>query len=199
MKAITAELRRGIITENPILVLMLGLCPSLAISTSVRNGLGMGLAVLFVLTCSNIIISLVRQAIPEKVRIPSYIVIIATFVSMVQLILKAYLPVLNNHLGIFVPLIVVNCIVLGRAEVFASKQNVYRSMIDGIVMGLGFTVSLCVLSFIREILGSNTLFGLKIFPHYSPMVVFSMAPGGFFTIALVIIIVRYYFKKKNMA
>jgi electron transport complex protein RnfE len=197
MKAITAELRRGVITENPILVLMLGLCPSLAISTSIRNGFGMGIAVLFVLTCSNIIISLVRMAIPEKVRIPSYIVIIATFVSMVQLILKAYFPVLDNQLGIFVPLIVVNCIVLGRAEAFASKQNVYRSMIDGIVMGLGFTVSLCILSFIREILGSNALLGFKIFPNYYPMVVFIMAPGGFFTIALVMVIIRYYFKKKS--
>ena len=197
MKAITAELRRGIVTENPILVLMLGLCPSLAIGTSVRNGFGMGIAVLFVLTCSNIIISLVRMAIPEKVRIPSYIVIIATFVSMVQLILKAYFPVLDSQLGIFVPLIVVNCIVLGRAEAFASKQNVYKSMIDGIVMGLGFTVSLCILSFIREILGSNTLLGLKVFPKYNPMVVFIMAPGGFFTIALVMIITRFYFKKKS--
>ena len=155
------ELKRGIITENPLLILVLGLCPSLATSTSVQNGFGMGMAVTFVLACSNVIISIVRKGIPGKVRIPCFIVVIATFVTMVQLLMKSYLPALDKQLGIFVPLIVVNCIILGRAEAYASKNNPLKSLIDGIVMGLGFTASLCILSIIREILGSNKLLGLN--------------------------------------
>lgn len=185
------ELKRGIVTENPILVLALGLCPSLAVSTSVRNGLGMGLAATFVLICSNVIISIIRSWIPAKVRIPCYIVVIATFVTMVELCLEAYLPELNKSLGIFVPLIVVNCIILGRAEAFASKNNPFRSLIDGLVMGLGFTVSLLILSAIREVLGANKLLGLLVVPHYKPMTVFILAPGGFFTIALVMGTINY--------
>jgi len=185
------ELKRGIIDENPILVLALGLCPSLATSTSVTNGLGMGLAATFVLACSNVFVSLLRKAIPDKVRIPCFIVVIATFVTIVQLLMKAYLPALDKQLGIFVPLIVVNCIILGRAEAYASKNNIFRSLIDGIVMGLGFTFALCILSVIREVLGSNKLFGLKFIPFYQPMTVFILAPGGFFTIAFVMGIVRH--------
>ena len=193
------EFKRGIISENPILVLALGLCPSLATSTSVQNGLGMGMAATFVLTCSNIIVSLLRKVIPDKVRIPCFIVVIATFVTIVQLVLKAYLPALDKQLGIFVPLIVVNCVILGRAEAFASKNNIFRSLIDGIVMGLGFTGSLCILSVIREILGSNKLFGLKFFPGYEPMTVFILAPGGFFTIAFVMGMIKFLGSRKKGA
>jgi electron transport complex protein RnfE len=149
------ELKRGIIDENPIIVLVLGLCPSLAVSTSVESGFGMGMAATFVLVCSNVIISVIRKGIPAKIRIPCFIVVIATFVTIVDLLMKAYFPALNRKLGIFVPLIVVNCIILGRAEAFASKNGVMRSFMDGLVMGMGFTVSICVLSTFREFLGAN--------------------------------------------
>ena len=194
---IIQEIKRGIIDENPILVLALGLCPSLAVSTSVQNGFGMGVAATFVLTCSNVIISMLRKVIPDKVRIPCFIVVIATFVTIVQLVMKAYLPALDKQLGIFVPLIVVNCVILGRAEAYASKNNIFKSFIDGIVIGMGFTVSLCILSVIREILGSNKLLGLKFFPGYQPMTVFILAPGGFFTIAFVMGVVKYLGNRKK--
>ncbi|MCL2689181.1 MAG: electron transport complex subunit RsxE, partial [Chitinispirillia bacterium] len=158
------EIKRGVITENPILVLALGLCPSLAVSTSIMNGLGMGVCTLFVLVCSNIIISIIKGWIPDKVRIPCFIVVSATFVSILHLFIRAYLPVLDQQLGIFIPLIAVNCIILGRAEAFASKNNVGRSFIDGLVLGAGFTVSLFILSAIREFLGSNKLFDLMVIP-----------------------------------
>ncbi len=193
------ELKRGIVTENPILILALGLCPALAVSTSLINGLGMGGAATFVLVCSNIIVSLVKKGIPAKVRIPCYIVVIATFVTIVQLVLKAYLPGLDKKLGIFVPLIVVNCVILGRAEAFASKNTLFKSIVDGIVMGLGFTIALCILSVIREILGSNKLLGLKFFPGFQPMTIFILAPGGFFTIAFVMGIINYFRQKKAKA
>lgn len=193
------ELKRGIITENPILILVLGLCPSLATSTSVQNGFGMGMAVTFVLACSNVIISIIRKGIPDKVRIPCFIVVIAAFVTMVQLLMKSYLPALDKQLGIFVPLIVVNCIILGRAEAYASKNNPFKSFIDGVAMGLGFTASLCLLSIIREILGSNKLLGLNFFPGYDPMTVFILAPGGFFTIATVMAVVRYLGNRRKDA
>ncbi|MBD3347351.1 MAG: RnfABCDGE type electron transport complex subunit E [Chitinivibrionales bacterium] len=196
---IKEELKRGIITENPILILALGLCPALAVSTSLQNGLGMGAAATFVLICSNIIVSLIKKWIPEKVRIPSYIVIIATFVTIVELTMKAYLPELNAQLGIFVPLIVVNCVILGRAEAFASKNNLIKSVVDGLVMGLGFTVALCILAIIREILGSNKLWGLKVIPGFKPATIFILAPGGFFTIALVMALTNYFRQKKEDA
>lgn len=188
---IVAELKRGLVTENPLLVLALGLCPAVAVSTSVVNGLGMGIATLLVLVFSNAIISLTRSAIPERVRIPSYIVIIATFVTIVDLLLEARLPELDRQLGIFVPLIVVNCIVLGRAEAFASKNPLWKSIVDGFVMGLGFTVALVAVSAVRELLGSNRLAGLMVFPGYSPMTVFLLAPGGFFALALVMALVNH--------
>jgi electron transport complex protein RnfE len=191
------EIKRGVIAENPILVLALGLCPALAVSTSLANGLGMGLAVTFVLTSSNIIVSLIKRWIPDKVRIPCFIVVIATFVTIVQLVMEAYLPDLNKQLGIFVPLIVVNCVILGRAEAFASKNNVFKAIIDGLVMGLGFTVALSTLSAIREILGSNKLLGLNFLPGFKPMTVFILAPGGFFTIALVMGLVNYFRDRKG--
>jgi electron transport complex protein RnfE len=193
------EIKRGLLTENPIFVLVLGLCPSMATSTSIENGIGMGLAATFVLACSNVIISLVRKMIPDKVRIPCFIVIIATFVTVVQFLMKAYLPALDKQLGIFVPLIVVNCIILGRAEAFASKSNVFQSLIDGVVIGLGFTLALFILSFIRESIGSNKLLGLKFLPGYEPMAVFILAPGGFFTIALVMGLIRHFSNRKRSA
>ena len=193
------EIKRGLLTENPIFVLVLGLCPSMATSTSIENGIGMGLAATFVLACSNVIISLVRKVIPDKVRIPCFIVIIATFVTVVQFLMKAYLPALDKQLGIFVPLIVVNCIILGRAEAFASKSNVFQSLIDGVVIGLGFTLALFILSFIRESIGSNKLLGLKFLPGYEPMAVFILAPGGFFTIALVMGLIRHFSNRKRSA
>ncbi len=188
---ILKELKRGIIDENPILILALGLCPALAVSTSLMNGLGMGAAATFVLVCSNVIVSIIKKAIPAKVRIPCYIIVIATFVTIVQLVLKAYFPALDKQLGIFVPLIVVNCIILGRAEAFASKNSIFSSLIDGIVMGLGFTVALCILSIIREILGSNKLMGLNFIPNFQPMTLFILAPGGFLTIAYVMAIINH--------
>ncbi len=195
---IKEELKRGIITENPILILALGLCPALAVSTSLENGLGMGVAATFVLTCSNVIVSIIKVLIPDKVRIPCFIIVIATFVTIVQLIMKAYFPALDKQLGIFVPLIVVNCIILGRAEAYASKNSIFNSFVDGIVMGLGFTISLCILSIIREILGSNKLLGLKFIPGFQPMTLFILAPGGFLTIALVMGLVNYFRQKKEM-
>lgn len=186
------ELKRGIFTENPIFVLALGLCPTLGVSTSVQNGIGMGMATTAVLICSNAIISLVKNVIPEKVRIPCYIVVIATFVSIVQLLIKANFPELDKQLGIFIPLIVVNCIIFARAESFAAKNGIGESIIDGLVMGLGYTFALIILSAIREFLGANKLFGLEVIPGYSPMIVFILAPGGFFTIAVVLAVINYF-------
>jgi electron transport complex protein RnfE len=189
--SVVKELKRGIITENPILILALGLCPSLAVSTSVKNGLGMGLAATFVLAFSNVIISIIKGWIPDKVRIPCFIVVIATFVSILQLLIKAYVPLLDSQLGIFIPLIVVNCIILGRAEAYASKNNPARSLVDGVVMGLGFTVSLLILSCIREFLGSNKLWDLLVIPGFKPVTVMVLAPGGFFAIAFVMGVVNW--------
>ena len=195
----TEEVKRGVVQENPILILALGLCPALAVSTSVQNGFGMGVAATFVLICSNVIVSIIKRWIPEKVRIPCYIVIIATFVSILQLVLQANFPVLHRQLGIFIPLIVVNCMILGRAEAFASKSNPFRSFVDGLVMGLGFTVALCILSFIRELLGANQLAGLLVIPRFQPMTAFILAPGGFFAIALVMGLINYVRLKKQGA
>ncbi len=192
-----AELKRGVITENPILVLALGLCPALGVSSSVTNGIGMGLATTFVLLASNIIISLVKNLIPEQVRIPSYITIIATFVTIVKMVMEAYLPELYESLGIFIPLIVVNCVILGRAESFASKNGLINSIIDAIVIGLGFTLALVILSAIRELLGANQLFGLQVIPNFKPMTIFILAPGGFFTIAFVIAFINFIKSRKE--
>ncbi|MDG5817007.1 electron transport complex subunit E [Chitinispirillales bacterium ANBcel5] len=191
------EIKRGVVKENPILILALGLCPALAVSTSVQNGFGMGMAATFVLLCSNIIISLIKGWIPAKVRIPCFIVVIATFVSILQLILQAHFPTLNRELGIFIPLIVVNCVILGRAEAFASKNNPFRSVIDGLVMGLGFTFALSILSLFREVLGSNQIWGLLVIPGFEPMAAFVLAPGGFFAIALVMGLITYLRDKKE--
>jgi electron transport complex protein RnfE len=194
---ISEELKRGIVRENPIFTLALGLCPALAISTSAVNALGMGAAVIFVLTGSNIVISLIRKWIPDKVRIPCYITIIATFVTIVDLLMKAYVPVLDRQLGIFVPLIVVNCIILARAESYASQNTVRKSALDGIAIGLGFAFSLFIIAAVREVLGSNRLFGLRVIPGFSPMLIFAIAPGGFFTIGALLAIVNYRRLKKE--
>jgi electron transport complex protein RnfE len=180
---IKEELKRGILSENPLFVLALGLCPSLAISTSLQNGLGMGLAVLCVLTLSNGLISMIRRLIPDQVRIPCYIMVVATFVTITDLLMQAYLPQLHEALGIFVPLIVVNCVVLGRAEAFASKNGVGRSLLDGLFMGLGFTLALSALSLLREVLGANKIWGQTVFPSFQPLTIFILAPGGFLAIA----------------
>lgn len=176
----------GIIKENPTFVLILGMCPTLATTTSALNGMSMGLATTFVLICSNIIISAVRNLVPDKVHIPAYIVIIASFVTVLQLCMEAYLPDLNATLGLFIPLIVVNCIVLGRAEAFAANNNVFDSALDGIGMGLGFTLALTILGSIRELLGTGKIFNYTIFPDDYGMILFILAPGAFITLGLLI-------------
>lgn len=190
-KSVLKQLKQGIIDENPILVQVLGMCPTLAVTTSATNGLGMGLATTSVLVGSNFMIALLRKIIPAKVRIPAYIVIIATFVTIVDLLLQGYLPSLYDSLGLFIPLIVVNCIVLGRAEAFASKNTTLTSTIDGLGMGLGFTFSLLLLGSVREILGAGKWFGLVLLKpeFYQPITIFILAPGAF--IALGIIFATY--------
>lgn len=181
---ISERLLNGLIKENPTFVLMLGMCPTLAVTTSAENGLGMGLTTMVVLALSNMLISLLRNIIPDKVRIPAYIVIIATFVTVTELLLKAYLPSLYKSLGLYIPLIVVNCIILGRAEAYASKYKVVLSVFDGIGMGLGFTAALTVIGAIREIIGAGELFGWRIMPAaYVPNSIFVLAPGAFFVLA----------------
>ena len=184
-------LTNGIIRENPVLVLVLGTCPTLAISTQAINGLGIGMSVLVVLTCSNIMISALKRIIPDTVRIPCYITVIASFVTIVQLLLKAYLPSLDKALGVYIPLIVVNCIILGRAEAFASKNSVIDSALDGIGMGIGYTLTATVMACIRELLGSGTLFGHAVTAgHITPFTIMIMAPGGFFIFGCLIAVVN---------
>jgi len=180
---------KGFIKENPTLVLLLGMCPTLGVSSSANNGLGMGLATTFVLVMSNLSITLVKDFIPDKVRIPSYIVIIASFVTIVQLVMAGYFPDLNAQLGIFIPLIVVNCIVLGRAEAFASKNKLIPSILDGLGMGLGFTFSLILLGSIRELFGNLSIFGHKIV-HADGALVFILAPGAFITLGFIIAVIN---------
>jgi len=172
------ELLKGLWKENPIFRLVLGMCPTLAVTTTVENGLGMGVAATFVLVCSNIVVSLIRRFIPDKIRIPCFIIVIATFVTMVDLIMNGFAHELHKNLGIFIPLIVVNCIILGRAEAFASKHPVLLSAADGLGMGLGFTLGLAVLGAIREVLGNGTLLGAPI-GGFEPMVLMILPPGGF--------------------
>ncbi len=175
----------GIIKENPTFVLMLGMCATLAVTSSAKNGMGMGLSTAAVLVLSNMMISLLRKVIPDGVRMPAYIVIIASFVTVVQLIIQAYVPSLYNSLGIFIPLIVVNCIILGRAEAYASKNSVFLSIFDGVGMGLGFTCSLTIIGALRELFGSGKIFGLQVMPSfYVPITILVMAPGAFFVLAL---------------
>ena len=185
----------GLVKNNPTFVLVLGMCPTLATTTSALNGLEMGLATLFVLVLSNIVISLVAPAVPDKVRIPVYIVIIATFVTVLQLLMQAFVPTVYDTLGLFIPLIVVNCIVLGRAEAFANKNSVGASALDGIGIGLGFTLSLTVIGIVREILGSGSVFGWKFIPG-DGIIAFVMAPGAFIALGYLMVLFNKYLAKK---
>ena len=181
-----ATLLNGIITENPTFVQLIGMCPTLAVTTTMQNGVTMGIAATLVLVASNVVISLLRKFIPDKIRIAAYVVIIASFVSMIEMLLKAYLPALSESLGIFIPLIVVNCIILARAEAFASKNTVVLSALDGLGMGAGFTCALAIVSSVREILGSGTIWGVSVLGSATPMTMFILPPGGFIILGLVI-------------
>ena len=185
----------GLVKNNPTFVLVLGMCPTLATTTSAMNGLEMGLARMFVLILSNIFISLIAPAVPDKVRIPVYIVVIATFVTLLQLLMQAFVPDVYNTLGLFIPLIVVNCIVLGRAEAFANKNSVADSALDGIGIGIGFTLSLTVIGIVREILGSGSIFGWKFIPG-DGILAFVMAPGAFLVLGYLMVLFNKYLAKK---
>ncbi len=188
----------GIINENPTFVQLLGMCPTLAVTTSLKNGIGMGLSATAVLVASNVLISLLRKLIPEKVRIAAYIVIIATFVTIIDLLLKAFLPSLADQLGIFIPLIVVNCIILARAEAFASKNTVGKSALDGLGMGLGFTCALILISAVREFLGAGTLFDIKVYGDIiTPPAIVTMAPGGFIVLGSLIALINHIAAKRK--
>ncbi len=185
-------LTNGIIKENPVLRLVLGTCPTLAVTTAAFNGLGMGLAATFVLICSNVVISALRKVIPDKVRLPAYITVIATFVTIVQMLVQAYVQDLYSALGVYLPLIVVNCIILGRAEMFASKHNVVESALDGLGMGIGFTLTLLLMSSIREILGSGSIFGITLIPEESDRIsIMTTPPGGFLTFGMLMALVIF--------
>lgn len=195
-KTFMSVLLNGLIWENPTFVLMLGMCPTLAITTAASNGIGMGLAVTFVLIFSNLVISLLRKAIPDQIRIPAFIVVIATFVTIVQLIIKAFLPALDASLGVFIPLIVVNCIVLGRAEAFASKNSVAASAVDGICQGIGYTVVLVIMCTVRELLGAGTLMGIQIMPaSYTPALMLVLPVGGFLCLGTLIAVMQWALAK----
>lgn len=183
-------LMNGIITENPTFVLLLGMCPTLGTTSSAMNGMSMGLATMFVLICSNMVISALKNVIPDMVRIPGYIVVIATFVTVVQMCMEAFIPALYASLGLFIPLIVVNCIVLGRAEAFAAKNGVVASAFDGIGIGLGFTIALTLLGAVRELLGTGKLFNLTIMPEQFGSLIFVLAPGAFIALGFLIAIVN---------
>lgn len=188
----------GLIKENPTFVQLLGMCPTLAITTTLFNGLGMGLSATAVLVASNVLISLLRKFVPDKVRIAAYVVIIATFVTIVDMCLKAFLPQLASSLGTFIPLIVVNCIILARAEAFASKNSVGKSFLDGLGMGLGFTGALCIISAVRELLGSGTIWGIEIYGKtITPPAIIGMPPGGFIVLGLLIAFINFIVAKKK--
>ncbi len=189
----------GLINENPTFVQLLGMCPTLAVTTSLKNGIGMGLSATAVLIASNALISLLRKIIPDKVRIAAYIVIIAAFVTIIEMLLNAFFPSLASQLGIFIPLIVVNCIILARAESFASKNTVFSSIIDGLGMGLGFTAALAIISGIREFLGAGTLLGIKIYGDIiTPPSIITMAPGGFIVLGIIVGVINYITSKRKV-
>jgi electron transport complex protein RnfE len=193
-KALSTVLN-GILRENPVFALVLGMCPTLATTTSAINGMSMGLATTFVLVCSNVVISLLKNLIPDKVRIPAFIVVIATFVTMVQLLMQAYLPSIYDVLGLFIPLIVVNCIVLGRAEAFAAKNTVGLSALDGLGMGLGFSLALTLIGAVRELLGTGCVFGLNLYSETYGMLIFVLAPGAFIVLGYLMALVQKLMKK----
>lgn len=190
-------LLNGVIKENPVFVLLLGMCPTLGTTSSAENGLGMGLATTFVLLSANVVVSLLKNLIPDKVRIPAFIVVIATFVTLVEMVMQAYVPALYKNLGLFIPLIVVNCIVLGRAEAFAAKNTVFKSFFDGLGMGLGFTMALTLLGTTRELLGTGKVFSMTIFPENYGMLLFVLAPGAFIALAYLIAIFNKLKTTKN--
>lgn len=197
-KSLGKELTKGFIAENPVLRLVLGTCPTLATTTSVESAVGMGLAASVVLVCSNIVISALRKVIPDKVRIPAYIVIIASFVTIVQMAVKAFLPALDEQLGVYLPLIVVNCIILGRAEAFANKNPVLASAVDGLGMGIGFTAALFIMGAVREIMGAGTFYGISIpFLSENPMLIFILPPGGFFVYGILMAAANRLAEKKG--
>lgn len=180
------EITKGFWEKNPVLVLALGLCPSLAVTTSVRNAIGMGVSTIFVLTLSNVIISLIKGIVPSQIRIPCYIIVIAFLVTVVDLVLAAYFPDISKAIGLFIKLIVVNCIILGRAEAFAAKNTAWRSFLDGIGMGVGFLIALVLIAAVREVLGANKLFGLTVFPGWRPISIMVLAPGAFLTLGFLL-------------
>ncbi len=187
----------GIFNENPTFVLFLGMCPTLAVTTGAVNGLGMGISTMAVLVCSNIFISLLRNFIPEKVRIAAYVVVIASFVTVVEMLMKAYVPALSKSLGLYIPLIVVNCIILGRAEAFASKNSVMAAAVDGLGMGLGFTLALTIIGSIREIFGAGSFFGMALPFEVQPMSIMIMPPGAFLTLALIVMVINIIKQRKG--
>ena len=193
-KALSTVLN-GILRENPVFVLVLGMCPTLATTTSALNGMSMGLATTFVLICSNVVISLLKNLIPDKVRIPAFIVVIATFVTLVQLVMQAYVPAIYDKLGLFIPLIVVNCVVLGRAEAFAAKNTVGLSALDGLGMGLGFSVALTLIGAVRELLGTGCVFGMNLYSETYGMLIFVLAPGAFIVLGYLMALVQKLLKK----
>ena len=193
------DIKNGLIDENPTFVQLIGMCPTLAVTTSAISGLSMGLATTAVLVGSNLVISLLRKAIPDKIRIPAYVVIIATFVSIIEMVMHAYVPALYSSLGLYIPLIVVNCIILARAEAFASKNNVIRSIADGIGMGLGFTVALTILASVRELLGAGSIFGLQVFGQaFKPAILMILPPGAFLALGILIALINVLKKKRGV-
>jgi electron transport complex protein RnfE len=191
MKPWQERIYNGVVKENPALVLMLGMCPTLAVTTSASNGFGMGVSTMAVLIASNLLISLLRKVIPDEVRLPAYIVIVASLVTVVELLTEAFIPALYSALGIYIPLIVVNCIILGRAEAYASKNPPVLSALDGVGMGLGFTIALTIIGLLREFLGAGTLFGISVLPDYmEPIAIFVKAPGAFMVIGIVIAVMN---------
>lgn len=200
LKRLAEPFKNGILAHNPSFVLLLGMCPLLATSTSVQNGIGMGLSATAVLICSNMVISLLRKLIPNQIRIAAYIVVIAGFVSVVNMLLQAFLPDLHASLGIFIPLIVVNCIILARAEAYASKNGILESAADGLGMGLGFTIALAILSTIREILGNGSFFGIRLFGEsFQPATIMVLPVGGFLTLGCVIAAIQFIRMKRKGA
>lgn len=198
MKTLLERLKAGILIDNPTFMQVLGMCPTLAVTTSAQNAVGMGLATTAVLICSNTVISLLRRCIPSKIRIPAFVVIIASFVTMIDLLLQAYIPALHAQLGLFLPLIVVNCLILGRAEAYASKNKVIPSLFDGLGMGLGFTLALTAIGTVREILGAGSLFGISVMPAtYKPAIIMILAPGAFFTLAILMAILNAIKARKH--
>ena len=199
-KSLFQEFTKGILVENPVLRLVLGTCPTLAVSTSVESALGMGVAASIVLVCSNIAIAALKKVIPQKVRIPAYIVIIASFVTIVQMLVKAFVPQIDAQLGVYLPLIVVNCIILGRAEMYANKHGVVDSAIDGLGMGVGFTAALLLMGAVRELLGTGAIAGLQIIPaSVSPMLIFILPPGGFFVFGILMACANKLADKKGLS